>query len=88
MKKSDAKKGEAPPVSADRIDEAVLGLLLLGLHDGDRVWKTFDWDAMDRLHQKGFISAPASRTKSVILTEEGRREAERAFESLFTQKRS
>lgn len=29
-----------------RIDDAVLALLLLGLHEGDRAWKSFDWDAM------------------------------------------
>jgi hypothetical protein len=28
-----------------RIDAAVLALLLPGLHDGCRVWKSFDWDA-------------------------------------------
>ena len=40
-------------IDTDRIDAAVLALLLLGLHDGSRVWKTFDWDAMNRLHDKG-----------------------------------
>ncbi len=34
----------------DRIDEAVLALLYLSLHDGTRAWKSFDWDAMNRLH--------------------------------------
>jgi hypothetical protein len=27
-----------------KIDEAVLALLYLGRHDGDRTWKSFDWD--------------------------------------------
>jgi hypothetical protein len=40
----------------DKIDDAVLALLLLGYHEGGRVWKTFDWEAMDRLAEKGFIS--------------------------------
>ena len=35
----------------DRIDDAVLALLYLGLHDGFRTWKGFDWDALDRLHR-------------------------------------
>jgi tetratricopeptide (TPR) repeat protein len=69
----------------DRIDDAVLALLLLGRHDGDRVWKTFDWDAMDRLHAKGLISKPASKAKSVVLTEAGEKEAERLFGLLFTK---
>jgi hypothetical protein len=39
----------------------VLALLTLGLHDHGRAWKGFDWDALSRLHEKGFIS---SRTRS------------------------
>jgi hypothetical protein len=34
--------------------DCVLALLLLGRHDGQRVWKSFDWDAMDRLHNGPF----------------------------------
>jgi hypothetical protein len=70
-------------INTDRVDQAVLALLLLGLHDEFRVWKTFDWDALGRLHQKGFISNPVGKTKSVTLSEEGRREAERLFAELF-----
>jgi hypothetical protein len=44
-----------------------------------RAWKTFDWGAMDRLHAKGFISNPASRAKSVVLTDAGLRQSERLF---------
>ena len=33
-------------IDTDRIDDAVLALLLLGLHDGCRVSKGFDWEAM------------------------------------------
>jgi hypothetical protein len=40
-------------LDTDRIDEAVLALLYLGLHDHYRAWKGFDWDAMDRLHLRG-----------------------------------
>jgi hypothetical protein len=43
----------------DKIDEAVLALLSLGLHGGARAWKGFDWDSMDRLHQRGYIADPA-----------------------------
>lgn len=74
-------------VDTDRIDEAVLALLYLGLHNGDRVWKGFDWDAMDRLYRKGFISNPAGRAKSVVLTDEGLRESERLFQALFAARR-
>ena len=71
-------------INTDRIDEAVLALLYLGLHDHGRAWKGFDWDAMNRLHEKGMISNPVSKAKSVVLTEEGEREAERLFNKLFT----
>ena len=68
----------------DKIDEAVLALLLLGRHDEMRLWKSHDWSALDRLHQKGYISNPASRARSVVLTDEGLPEAERLFKRLFT----
>ncbi len=53
------------------------------LHDGDRAWKGHDWDALDRLPQKGFIENPVSKAKSVVLTEEGLRESERRFQKHF-----
>jgi len=40
----------------DRRRPQVLALLWLGLHDNSRAWKGFDWDAMNRLHEKGYIS--------------------------------
>ncbi|MEA2774461.1 MAG: hypothetical protein QOD93_7423, partial [Acetobacteraceae bacterium] len=58
-------------IDEEKIDQAVLALLYLTLHDGGRAWKGHDWDAMDRLHQKGMIENPRSRTKSVWLTEDG-----------------
>ena len=71
----------------DKIDEAVLALLILGVHgEGGpmpRVWKSFDWDALDRLHQKGLISNPRSKAKSVLLTDEGLQQAQEAFARLF-----
>lgn len=70
-------------LNTDRIDEAVLALLCLGLHDGTRAWKSFDWDAMARLHEKGYISDPVGKAKSVTFTEEGLRESERLLKALF-----
>jgi len=56
----------------DRIDEAVLALLWLGIFQrypmgGARTWKSFDWNAMERLHGKDLISDPVGKAKSVIL---------------------
>ncbi|HEY3278221.1 MAG TPA: DUF6429 family protein [Syntrophorhabdaceae bacterium] len=74
----------------DKIDEYILALLYLGTHDreegfGARVWKGFDWDAMDRLHQKGFISNPIGKAKSVVISEEGLLKAKALFEQFFTK---
>jgi hypothetical protein len=68
----------------DKVDEAVLALAYLTLHDGARVWKSFDWDALNRLHAKGYISDPVSKAKSVVLSEEGLKEAEQLFKKLFS----
>ena len=70
----------------DKIDDAVLALLLLGLHEGHRAWKGFDWGAMDRLYEKGFISDPRGKAKSVIFTQEGVERAEKLLEDLFGRK--
>ena len=69
--------------NTDKVDEAVLALLYLTLHDRARVWKSFDWEAMNRLHQKGYISDPIGKAKSAVLTEEGVQEAGRLFKKLF-----
>ena len=67
-----------------KIDEAVLALLYLGAHDNDsRTWKSFDWDAMERLHEKGYISNPVGRAKSVAFTDEGWERSREAFERLL-----
>jgi hypothetical protein len=70
-------------LDTDKIDDAVLALLALGLHEGARAWKGFDWEAMDRLHQKGFITDPRGKAKSVVFTEEGLALAERLLQQLF-----
>jgi hypothetical protein len=72
-------------VDTDKIDEAVLALLFLTLHDGWRAWKGFDWDALDRLHEKGMIADPANKAKSVVFTEEGLKRAEELFDAMFTR---
>jgi len=66
-----------------KVDDAVLALLCLGLHSGTRAWKGLDWDAMDRLHEQGYISDPRSKAKSVIFTEEGLDRARLLLEKLF-----
>lgn len=72
-------------IDTDKIDEAVLALLYLTLHDQFRAWKGFDWDAMDRLYRKGLIYDPVGKAKSVVLTDEGLAESERLFRKLFAK---
>lgn len=61
----------------------VLALLFLTLHGDGRAWKGHDWDAMDRLYQKGLIFDPVGKTKSVTLTEEGQKRCKKLFRNHF-----
>ena len=70
-------------IDTDKIDETVLALLYLTLHDGFRAWKGHDWDALDRLYLKGVIDNPVGKAKSVVLTDEGLSESRRLFKKLF-----
>lgn len=71
-------------INTAAIDEAVLALFYLTLHDHYRAWKGFDWDTLSRLHERGFIDDPVNKAKSIVLTEEGLSESKRLFEKLFT----
>jgi len=62
-------------LDAEKLAETALALLSLTLHGG-RVWKTLDWDLMNLLFEKGWISDPVSKARSVVLTEEGERLAQ------------
>ncbi len=73
-------------IDEDKIDDAVLALLWLTLHAEGRAWKGFDWETLDRLHGKGLIGNPASKAKSVVLTDEGLRRSEELFHTLFARK--
>jgi hypothetical protein len=42
-------------IDNDKIDEALLALLHLTLHDRFRAWKGHDWDALDGLYRRGMI---------------------------------
>ena len=70
----------------DKVDDAVLALMSLTIHDRVRAWKGFDWDALNRLHEKGLIADPRNKTKSVVLTEEGLARSEELFERLFSKR--
>jgi hypothetical protein len=74
----------------DKVDEMVLALLYLTIWEEDvwgaRAWKSHAWDALDRLHTKGYISDPKTKAKSVVLSAEGVRRAWELFEQHFGRK--
>jgi hypothetical protein len=82
------QRAQTPPLpeyDQDKVDEAVLALLYLTLHQPGpySAWKGFTWATLDRLHQKGLIDDPKNKNTSVGLTDEGVAEAAAAFERLF-----
>ncbi|MDE3137817.1 MAG: hypothetical protein KGL59_14655 [Acidobacteriota bacterium] len=71
----------------NKVDEMSLALLWLTMFEeknyGVRAWKSHSWEVLDRLHEKGYISDPKSKAKSVVVTEEGVRRAQELFERHF-----
>ena len=72
-------------IDSNKVDEAVLALLWLTLHDGNRAWKNIQWEAMNRLYEKDVIANPRNKAKSVALSEEGLRLAEQKCRELFAR---
>ena len=75
----------------DKVDEFTLALLYLVTHDhqegyGARAWKGIDWETLNRLHDKGLISNPVGKTKSVAMTEEAFKRAKELFRKHFVNK--
>jgi hypothetical protein len=71
-----------------KIDDMVLALLCLTLHDEHgvaRAWKGHDWDVLDRLHRKGWIDDPHTKARSVVFTEEGLARAKQLFDAYFSK---
>jgi hypothetical protein len=75
-------------IDEDKVDDMVLALLYLTTFEDNlrlRAWKGHSWDALNRLHRKEYISDPATKAKSVLLTEEGARCSQELFEKYFTK---
>ena len=72
----------------EKLEQVVLALFQMNLSDdsGRRAWKSLPWSVMDSLHQKGYISDPATKNKSVWLSEEGAKLSKELFEKLFAPK--
>jgi len=76
-------------IDRDKIDDCTLALLYLVSfrnHSVARAWKSFDWETMNRLHEKGYISDPKGRARSVVLSEGGSLRAEELFEEFFAKR--
>lgn len=70
----------------DKVDDYTLALLFLVMWKEDgaaRAWKGFDWDTLDRLCEKGYISDPKGKAKSIYVTPEGYNRAQGLFAKLF-----
>jgi Domain of unknown function (DUF6429) len=75
----------------DKIDEDVLALLFLTSFRQKKgmppqAWKGHDWDVLNRLCEKGFISDPKNKNKSVWFTDEGFQKAKDLFEAKYSKK--
>lgn len=78
--------GSSAELDEKKIDECVLALLQLTLHDGVWAWKGLDFEVMNRLFEKGYILDPRNKSKSVLLTGEGLERSKKLFEELFRKK--
>jgi Mn-dependent DtxR family transcriptional regulator len=70
----------------NKVDEVTMALLRLTSFSErgyTASWKTHSWDVMNRLHEKGWIQNPIGKAKSVVLTEEGARQAAALFAKHF-----
>ena len=70
----------------EKVDECVLALLFLTSWEERRffrAWKGHDWEALDRLHERGLISDPKNKNKSIGLSSEGALLSEELFYKLF-----
>ena len=73
-------------VDGEKLDQVVLALIHLNSSkegEGRRAWKSLPWSILDSLYEKGYISDPANKNKSVWLTDEGAKLSEELFEKLF-----
>ncbi|CAH0650308.1 MULTISPECIES: DUF6429 family protein [Pseudomonas] len=65
------------------IEDAVLALLAAYSSDKGNAWKGFDFEIMNRLHERGFISNPVNKNKSIWLTVEGLERGRRLADQMF-----
>ena len=75
-------------INNEKLDEVVLALLYLtAFNENDyyRAWKGHDWDTLNRLYEKGYISNPKSKAKSVVFSDEGYNKSKELFTKFFAK---
>jgi hypothetical protein len=75
-------------VDEEKVEDMILALLHLTTFEEKptlRAWKGHDWATLNRLHQKGYISDPATKAKSVLLTDVGAKRSQELFEKYFAK---
>lgn len=72
-------------IDEEKIDAAALALLSIKVDQYGRAWKQLDWDVLNRLHEKGYISNPVNKNKSIVFTEDGATKAAEEFKLLFSK---
>ena len=75
-------------INNEKLDDVVLALLYLtAFNENDyyRAWKGHDWDTLKRLYEKGYISDPKSKAKSVVFSDEGYNKSKELFTKLFAK---
>jgi hypothetical protein len=72
----------------EKVDEMILALLYLTSSTdqfGTRAWKAFDWQSMDRLFKKGYISNPHEKGPTLALSEAGAEFSKQLFNKYFSK---
>ena len=75
-------------IDEGKVDEISLALLYLTTFknkSGFRSWKSYSWEVLGRLHERGFIDNPQSKAKSVLLTEADAQRSKALFEKYFAK---
>ena len=72
-------------IDHERILEGALAILSLSRFEEDRAWKGLNWDLLDEMHKRGWISNPATKAKSIIFSDEGLKLAKEYLDKYFAK---
>lgn len=74
-------------VNWDKVDQAALALMHLTtfVEQGGqaRSWNGLDWDILDRMFERGWISDPRTKVKSVVVFDDAARLSKELFAQQF-----